>query len=226
MADTALEAALRKRKELQDRIRADLDEVGRLEKWIQLTRELLSGVSDAASGGTVGETFGRAGSGMAQEVFESFLVTVLREVGRPLQSGEVVDEFRSRGHPIGGTNETKQAWNRLWEAKTNNVVVHLPPYGYWLSNEPIPENVDMTEPKRKRHAFRSLSTKRGRVSTITPEMVAKARVMILGGERISVVAKRFGEVSSQNLRYHFRNDQEVLAALSKLKTGRPPKEEE
>jgi hypothetical protein len=222
MADTAIDAALRKRKELQERIRADLEEIGRLEKYIQMTRELMSGVNDAALGGSVGETFGRAGSGMAQEVFESFLVIALRDVGRPLQSGEVVDTFRERGHPIGGINETKTAWNRLWAAKTRNVVVHLPPYGYWLSNEPLLEQVEMVEPKRKKHAFRSLSTRRGRVASITPEMVAKARVMLLDGDRLHVVAEKLGGIFPQNLRYHFRNDQEVL---NKIKQGKRKNEE-
>lgn len=224
MADIALEAALKKRKELQDRIRAALDEIAKLEKYMQTHRELVSGVQDASEGAVAGETFGRAGLGLTQDVFESFLVTVLRDLGRPLQSGEVVDEFKKRGHAIGGTNETKQAWNRLWEAKTRNIVVHLPPYGYWLANEPMPASVAIPDEPRKRPRAigraSKLSKKRGRPPILTPEMIALAKSMLLSGMRMKEVSERLGGVGVAMLRNRFSNDPELFKTANE-KDGDP-----
>ena len=75
--------------------------------------------------------------GQAQPVFESYVRSVLRDVRRPLRSPEIIEEFRKRGHPIGG-NETRTAWNRLWNAQNNGVLIQVPKYGYWLADEPVP----------------------------------------------------------------------------------------
>lgn len=172
MAETPINRAIRKRTELQGVIRDAMHELGEINKFIHMYSQYASpeelGLKVDAGEGPLG----RAGSGMAQPVFEELVSMILREIGRPMQSGEVVEEFRRRGHPIGGLNEVKTAWNRLWEAKVRGSLVHLPPLGYWLPNEPLPENVAIpqrTERKKPRTGIMRLPARRGAPRRLTPE---------------------------------------------------------
>lgn len=45
--------------------------------------------------------------------------------------------LKRRDHPIGG-NDVRTAWNRLWVATKNGVLIQVPRYGYWLADEPVP----------------------------------------------------------------------------------------
>jgi hypothetical protein len=141
-SDPALTRALAKRQELQDTIRVSIKELEKVETFLRMYREWSTG---STKGGLEqmegsGKGLGKAGAGLAQPLFETLVCDVLRERAEPLQSQEVLEEFHKRGHPLGGANEMKQMWNRLWHAKVNGVLVHFPKPGYWLADEPIPES--------------------------------------------------------------------------------------
>lgn len=194
MSSSSVENAIMRRKELQERIRVALEEIAEIEQFLKMNRRW-SIANPTAPGPGQAVDKNQAGSGTSQAVFESFIVSVLRDIGRPLQSGEVVEEFRKRGHPIGGLNETKMAWNRLWEAKTRNVLVNLPPHGYWLADEPLPENVEIPEGPRKRLRNDRRYIKggeRGRKPIMTEAMLAKAREMMDAKESVSKIARTLG----------------------------------
>lgn len=144
--DTAIARALKKRRRLQAEIQRAMQELEEVEKFITLHRRF-----SAEDEGTKGEAapaptiFSKAGSGQTQPVFERLVIDVIRETGRPMQSGEIVDAFRERGHPIGG-NEVRTAWNRLWQAKDRGVLINLPRLGYWPAEDPPPENLHLLKP--------------------------------------------------------------------------------
>jgi superfamily II DNA or RNA helicase len=76
--------------------------------------------------------------GRVQEMFEKLALGVLRSVERPMKSGELIEEFRKRGHPIPG-NAVRTAWNRLWLARKRGVLINYPKLGYWLPGKPVSE---------------------------------------------------------------------------------------
>src|SRR5262245_45760695 len=132
-----LDNALKRRKELQEAIKSSLKELERLEEWIRTYHQLATG--DFSQEAPDAPKISYGGHGQTQEIFEQFAKAILRDVGRPMQSGEFVVEFRKRGHPIGGLNETKQAWNKLWAARDRGVLIHERKLGYWLPDVPLTE---------------------------------------------------------------------------------------
>ena len=141
-SDPALARALTKRKELQELIRTSLQEVEKIENWLRTYREFagdfkLTNESEQLQPITA---FGRAGWGSSQQMFENFVREILLDRGIPLQANEIIEEFHKRGHPLGGHNELKSTWNKLWQAKVHGVLVHYPKPGYWLAGEPVPES--------------------------------------------------------------------------------------
>ena len=213
MSDSALDNAIKERKELQEQIRLALERLGEIEKFLQMHRQFAMN-DGSRTESPAGETFGRAGTGLSQAVFEMYVTKVLREMGRPLQSGEIVEEFQKRDHPVGGHNPVKQAWNRLWEAKVRNVLVHLPPYGYWLANEPIPEDVPIPEGPRRRlsNPRRHVKSVRGRKPTLTKDVLDKARTMLLAGKTFQQVADELGGFSTNALYRYFPGGIKALKA--------------
>src|SRR5665647_2357574 len=139
--ETPLARALKERKELKEIISSAMQKLEKIEQFLSMYRQFTvdetsveKGVSEAVEQPTIGKAFEW---GRSQDGFDILIRQVLRDVGRPMQSGEVVDEFRRRGHPIGGSNELKQTWNRLWAAKTRKAIINLPGLGYWLPDEPL-----------------------------------------------------------------------------------------
>ncbi len=197
-SDNSIALALQKRKEQQDIIRKALAEIAEIEGYLQFHRKLTLGDTAAGDQDKV-DTLGHGGSRMAQEIFESLVVEVLRDVGRPLQSGEVVEEFRARGHPIGGKNEIKTAWNRLWEAGVRGPLVNLQSLGYWLANEPIPENVEIPEKRRKRIPAaprpKPDPKRRGRPPILNDKQVEQVKEMARSGSTALEIANALGGVS-------------------------------
>ena len=117
---------------------ADLQELTRLETFIKMHRQL-SAVSAGQRGNSAEPPLGRAGHGMTNRAFARLAVIAIRRAGRPLESGEVVEELRKIGHPIGGTHEIKTAYNRLWEAKKAGVLTHIKGAGYWIAGHELPK---------------------------------------------------------------------------------------
>lgn len=140
--DPTIEGAIKKRRELSEQIRKALYDIEEIEQLLRLYRKhsvaSFKGGSEAVDEPERG--VGRAAQGMTQALFEHLAREILRERGEPLQSPDFIEEFAKRGYPIGGANEQKQTWNRLWQAKTNGVLTHFPKPGYWLADEPVPES--------------------------------------------------------------------------------------
>ena len=137
--DTALANALRERKKLKEQIRDALQKIERIDAFLRLYRDFSTlvdidatkGVERAAASPsrptaevTAPVSHLRTEAwGQAQAIFENLAIGVLREVGRPMKSGEIVEEFRKRGHPIKG-NAVRTAWNRLWSARNKGLLTN------------------------------------------------------------------------------------------------------
>jgi hypothetical protein len=153
-SETPVSRAIKRRKELQDGIKASMKELEKLDEFLRMWRHLSADADEAIKGVETSEPhlmLGRAGHGQTQAMFEQYVRALLRDVGRPMQSGEIVEAFRERGHRIGG-NETRTAWNRLWQAKDRGVLQNVPRYGYWFADEPVPEAVLAAPPPKVRHS--------------------------------------------------------------------------
>ena len=176
-------------------------------------RELSTGQSQQIKGVDVNPALLRvkAGMGRAQDVFEALVLTVLREVGRPMRSPELIEEFRTRGHALPG-NEIRTAWNRLWEAKSRGVLVSLPKLGYWIAGEPLSEEAKeqaLIAGKRRNSAGVSAviqaarGKKKGPTEIWGPEEIATAERMLLAGKSRQEVAAALGGVSQGTIQKYF-----------------------
>lgn len=221
--DPALSTALNKRRELQETIRDAIKQLDDVETFLRMYRKYSI---EPAKGGESGEiddsepTLGRVGSGFTQAVFESLVREVLRERGEPLQSNEMLEEFHKRGQQLGGTNEIKQMWNRLWQAKSKGVLVHYPKPGYWLADEPIPESASVRaqsekdaermargEPRRK---FTKKPPGRKRVLW-TDEQIALAKRMAKDGKSVRDICAALGGISVASFYLRFKGGIAALA---------------
>ncbi len=131
---SAVEKAVRKRKELQERLKNTIQEIETLEKFLKTYRDLTAGTPNSEKGGN--QEISQATWGTAQQAFEALVVGVLREIGRPMRSGELIEEFKRRGHPLKG-NDVRTAWNRLWLASKRRVLTSDRTLGYWIAGEPL-----------------------------------------------------------------------------------------
>lgn len=100
------------RSEHQAKLIEGLGELGRIDRYLTMNRQFAvaagDGISPPVSAATE-PTLGVVGQGYAQRIFQLLVLMVFREVGRPMQSGEIVDAFAARGHPLGGSNPTRTA---------------------------------------------------------------------------------------------------------------------
>ena len=147
LSETPVSRALKRRKQLQDEIKTSIKELEKIEEFLKMYRSL-SGDNDGAVVSKLRYILGGAGTGRTQAFFEQLVRTVLLDAGRPMRSPEIIEAFNKRGHSIGG-NEIRTAWNRLWQAKKNKVLINIPSYGYWLADEPLPEKA-LSQPPPKR----------------------------------------------------------------------------
>ena len=158
-SSTTFSDRAKRRSELLDDLVKSLKELERLQSYLSLHRHL-------AGASTVGvdaiqPSLSRVGAGIVQSVFEQLAQLVMRELGRPVQGGEIAALLRARGLPIGGTNETRTAWNRLWQAKRRGVLINLPSLGYWPAGDPLPKGAsDAAIAARKVARRRRKATKR------------------------------------------------------------------
>lgn len=206
--DSPLAKALRRRKELQDAIREAVQEIKKIEEFLKMYRDLSTGPTDSDKGAT-GATpeLSMAAWGQTQAVFENQVLGVLRDVGRPMKSGEIVEEFRRRGHPIPG-NEVRTAWNRLWKARSRGVLTNDVKLGYWISGEPLSERAKQEAalaPRRRLSipADRNKGKKKGRAPILTPEQVEAGEKMLLAGKSRIEVAAALGGVSQGTIQTYF-----------------------
>ena len=205
MAESAIERALRRRKGLQDTVRDAMQQLAEVTKFIKTYSNYAAADDPMFTEGDTG-SMGRAGTGMSQQVFEELLTIVIRDLRRPVHTSEIIAEFRERGHPIGGLNEVKAAWNRLWAAKKNGVIIAVDDLGYWFPDEPIPEDVDSPS-KPPRGALsnprRYAKKKRGAPPLLTPGRLRIAEAMLKAGRSMKDVAAELGGLSEQALYRHF-----------------------
>lgn len=212
--DIALSKALRRRKELQDDIKSSVKKLEKIEEFLRMYRQL-STIDDVDSNGEE-EEYGQSTTlsgvgvhGQTQQVFEQFVCSILRDTGRPMKSGEIAEVFRERGHPIGG-NEMRNAWNKLWKAKARGVLVNIPRYGYWLADEPLPENAlaQPPIPPKRSPPGESMRSKtegkpRGRKRSLTESQVKTAEKWLLEGWTFEKIGRHLGGVSRATISRRF-----------------------
>ena len=204
------------RSEHQAKLIEDLSELGRIDRYLTMNRQFAVAAGDGISppiSAAAEPTLGVVGQGYAQRIFQLMVLMVLREVGRPMQSGEVVDAFAARGHPIGGTNPTRTAWNRLWEAKTNGLLEQVADHGYWIKGESLRAGaleaaLASKEERRKRSRNRVRNVRRpggrhGRQPMLSPADIESGRRWILEGRPVAQVCADLGGISLGTFRNYF-----------------------
>jgi DNA-binding CsgD family transcriptional regulator len=206
--ETPLAKALRREKELQEAIKAAtetikvaMQEIEKIKQFREMYRSFSpEAAPEKGTRETTPPALRGAAHGNTQALFEALVLDILRDVGRPMNSTEFVDEFRKRGRPLGG-NEIRTAWNRLWQARKSGVLVHLPKLGYWLPGEPLSEEakanalIASQQTRRlsgKASVRQSKGKKKGPPAVLTPEQAATAERMLLTGRRLKEVAELFG----------------------------------
>lgn len=208
---SAVSRAMEKRKELQDLIKASMKELEKIDEFLRMYRSLSAPDDFPIKGEEEGNTryiLGRAGHGQTQPMFEQMVRAILLDAGKPMQSHEIVEEFRKRGQPLGG-NETRTSWNRLWQAKTRGVLVNIPSYGYWLADEPPPDLENLERPKaRPRVQGESLRASwkgkpMGRAKILSPAQVKQAEKWLLAGKTFKEVAMELGGLTPGALGNHY-----------------------
>ncbi|MTD95618.1 helix-turn-helix domain-containing protein [Hyphomicrobium sp. xq] len=211
--------------EKQAIIEADLislmHELAALDAYRNLTRRFTLD-TPAADGGspTTPATLGRAGHGLTQRVFERLVLIAMRQRQRPLQSGDVVDELRRLGVPIGGINEIKNAYNKLWQAKKRGVLQHVEGQGYWIAGTPVPiSNALQTVGGRALRRIRSIGMRskrtgnpRGRQAAIRPADLERIRKMLLSNKTVREVSAML-DVTTATIYKHFPGGVEKLREM-------------
>ena len=227
--NNAITNALQRRKSLQEAIQKNMQDLEQVELFLKLHRQFTTSSEEASADIESPKSLGTTtGWGHAQETFENLLRMVLRDVQRPLQSGEVVDEFRTRGHAIGGANETKQAWNRLWSAKKRGVLVHMPKLGYWLADEPLPAGaLSAPKPTRKRKAGGG-HNKTGRPIGRTPMLSEKQlkqveEWLVAGDKTITEICAELGGISAGTIYNNFPGGRRALLEKRAKASASKPK---
>jgi len=208
------------RREHQAKLIEGLNELGRIDRYLTMNRQFAVAAGDGISppiSAVAEPTLGVAGQGYAQRIFQLLALMVLREVGRPMQSGEVVDAFAARGHALGGTNPGKTAWNRLWKAKTNGVLEQVADHGYWIKGEPLHADalgaaLAAKEERRKRSRKRPLNIRRpggrrGPGPKLSPADIESGRRWILEGRSVEQVCADLGGISRASFRNYFGSAQ-------------------
>jgi superfamily II DNA or RNA helicase len=154
-----------------------------------------------------GEDILKNAHGHTQETFEKLAIAVLRGVGRPMRSGELIRAFRRRGHPLPG-NEVRTAWNRLWTARKKGILINDPRLGYWIAGEPLSEKgkekAALAAQGRLRQRGASLRAlakgkKKGPPPALTPKDVQRAEHLLLAGKTLSEVSAFLGGISVSTL---------------------------
>jgi DNA-binding CsgD family transcriptional regulator len=162
-------------------------------------------------------------------MFEQLLRATLHDARRPMKSPEIIEAFRKRGHPIRG-NETRTAWNRLWKAKANGMLITIPRFGYWLADEQLPDGaLDTPPPKRKRldpevvRDIRGIGRKIGRQRLLTDSQVKLLERWLADGTKTRAeMARDLGGVSIATIGNYRtallrkRDDQTLDDALKEL----------
>lgn len=136
------------------------------------------------------------------------MLDILRDVGRPMKSGEFIEEFRKRGQPLGG-NEVRTAWNRLWQARKAGLLTSDVNLGYWIAGEPLSEEAKqraLEAGKRKRRrgpSLRSLTKgkRKGPPNALTPEDVSTIERLLLSGKTRKEICNLYGVGMATLARY-------------------------
>jgi predicted DNA-binding protein YlxM (UPF0122 family) len=229
MTDSAYLNALKKRRDLQTEIKRNMQELEKIEKWLSTYREL---VAPSEKNELLTQeldkspsTLSLAGKGTAQQLFETYVRAILLDAGRPMRSDEIIEECRKRGHPLGG-QETRTAWNRMWMAKKDGVLDHVPKLGYWLTGEPLTEEgrqkaieARLNSPKRPADPRRHIRTghKKGRQRSVTDAQLKRAEELVLTTDMsFNEIADHLG-IGRSLLHYYF--PKELKASLAEKKAN-------
>lgn len=242
--DTPVSRAVKRRKELQDIIKNSMKELEKLEEFLRMYRQFSTGDtvdnSGVDSAGRQHYILGRVGVGQTQPMFDQLARAALLEAGRPMRSPEIIEAFRQRGNPIGG-NETRAAWNRLWDAKKRGVLINIPRWGYWLADEPIPSIVATGKPPKRALTGRATVDRGkgrpvGRARTLTPAQIETLEGWFAEGKKtrkqmgLDLGGLSISSVNNYHLRWRIKNDPALAqkapgpkVSKSGKRVGRPPK---
>ena len=136
-----------------------------------------------------------------------------------MESPEIIEKFKERGHPLGRSNVVKQTWNRLWKAKASGMLQHYPKHGYWLADQPLSADAlnraaaaRQARLEKQSRQPRSALAKgvpwkgrpTGRRRMLTDEQLARAEEWILEGKMTRAeVARELGGVSTPTVHHYF-----------------------
>ncbi|WP_439371790.1 hypothetical protein [Bradyrhizobium sp. DASA03120] len=148
--DQALDKALKRRLELEKELR-------RLNEFIHMYHELTGTDPDEVRqenlarvmiGSPVSKAdLDRMAASHASRLrgrpadFAQIMQDVLKEAGRPLQRGDLVEEVEKRGHSIPSTDKPRYLGTILW--RHQDVFESHEGKGYWLKNVPLPDEPEL-----------------------------------------------------------------------------------
>jgi hypothetical protein len=141
--DQALANALKRRHELEK-------ELKKLDQFIHMYHEL-AGTNREESDtealyhqlpADLGDGFQKAVTGWIRPRgrpadFAQIMETVLKDVGHPLQRGQLVEEIEKRGHSIPSTDKPRYLGTILW--RNSQRFESIDGRGYWLKGVRVPE---------------------------------------------------------------------------------------
>jgi hypothetical protein len=237
--------ALQRKKELQDAVKVAMEKIANVEAEIKALMKELERVDIfikefgrfSGRGSPVATheitTLSVAGHGNAQELFEQRARAAILDLGRPIDTGEMVDVFRKRGYPIGGNNEWKTASNRLWKAKSQGRFLHTVGVGYWPADLPYPDadalaTAPPKPPKAKRgeavpgRAHRATGRPMGRLRRLSDEQLQRIYELARTGMSASKIGMEMGGLSPSSIYNYIGMGVSNIAYRKKTNLPEPP----
>lgn len=227
---SALDRALLERKELLETIKAATEKLEKIEQFLAMYRQLATG----SLLNTEKESPIRIAAGTvthhAQAQFESAVRALLLEYGRPMENPEIIEVLSERGLLPPSRSLQKHMYNKLWKAKKNRVLEHLPGRGYWVKGEPLSDEAAKLAEQARLERFRKQNTvqrrPRGqakprpwkgnaafRPRQVTDEQLAIAEEWVLAGKMTQTeIGKELGGISPSGVAYYFRGGAKGILA--------------
>ena len=234
---SALDRALLERKELLDAIKSATEKLEKIEQFLAMYRQLATGSLLNTEKESSIRTAAGGATHHAQKQFESVIRGLLLEHGRPMENPEIIEVLSERGLVPPSRSLQKHMYNKLWKAKKNGVLDHLPGQGYWVKGEQLSEEAAKLAEQARFDRFRKQNEvqrrPRGqakprpwkgnnpyRPRQVTDEQLAIAEDWLLAGKmKQSEIAKELGGISASAVAYYFRGGVEGIIARRNTAPG-------
>lgn len=155
---------LEKRRKLQIAPRRNKEAIEIIDKWLSCYRQLFPRSERKHL-----LSLALAGRAVTQHIFQTNLSAILVDSGRPMPTGDLIREFKQRGHLP--SDQDADAILQIRRATKSGFLLHIPQLGYWLANQPFTKAARQESQKVKRN----LSNRTATPSRHTPAGRGKRR---------------------------------------------------